>query len=463
MTYRAHVLACTIEESSSLALVQLMSSEESSFDTINSTYNTIVRMCIANLFIVEFISSFPSVRCTLILLICLSPLVSVPSLFHDIFPDWSCFLISVSSSFLLSIVPMWNCIIGATDFLSLVALAFSFTCLCYSTRHPSFLGQILSSVFLLASPSRMELLVFLLLFSSCDLFFISFAICRWRFHPLCALLLLLALLLPLPFRRVTFVVATLLPSTSSLTLACSPTQKPFFLLLSALVLLLVVQTRCPLKLGLLVAIPFLLPFRSFLSMAAIAMTPAIALACIGRLTTEEVAAHPPNGRKERRVAALLLFGSVCLLSVVDVSLMQSASQCRRASCMVMLNHWNTSLAAEIEEEANEMIAYLSREGIAKNEVLRVTLNGRESSLRWRRVVSDTEEHAFYLMSMSPEQYILFSPIDPLVMTSAPHQDSFYSLASSLKEEDAVTDRLFAFERKKVSRSGHFQLYHIVFY
>lgn len=127
----------------------------------------------------------------------------------------------------------------------------------------------------------------------------------------------------------------------------------------------------------------------------------------------------------------------------------------------MLDRWDASVAVEIEREASEMIAYLAREGIAMSEVLRVTLNDRERSLRWKRVVSDTEENAFYWMAMTPEQYLLFSPIDSLVMTSTPHQDSLFSIATSLQEGDV--NRLSAFERKEVSGSGHFQLYHIVYY
>ena len=129
--------------------------------------------------------------------------------------------------------------------------------------------------------------------------------------------------------------------------------------------------------------------------------------------------------------------------------------------MVVLNRWDASVAAEIEREASEMMAYLDQEGIAKNEVLKVALDDRESSLRWKRVVSDTEENAFYGMAMSPEQFILFSPIDSLVITSAPPQDSLFSMVSSLQNADG--DRLYAFEQKKVSRSGYFQLYHIVYY
>ena len=438
-----------------------MSSQEFSSITHGFFYDAAIRMHSIYPFPVESISSFPTIRCIFILLICLSPLIVVSSLFHDVFPDWSCFLISVSSSFLLSLVPMWNCITRVTDFLSLVALAISFTCLCYATKHPSFLAQILASVILLVSSSRKELLVFVLLFSSCDLFFISFAILRWCLHPLSALFLLLALLLPRPFRRLTLIAATLLPSTSSLTLFCNPSQKPFFLLLSAIVALFILQTRCPSKFALFVATPFILPLNSFLSMTAIAMTPAIGIACIGRLTTNETTYHPPNWRKQQKVATVLLFGSICLLSVVDVSLMQSASQCGSASCMVVLSRWDASVATEIEREASEMMAFLNQAGIAKNEVLRMTLDDRESSLRWKRVVSDTEENAFYWMTMSPEQYILFSPIDSLVITSTPSKNSLFSMVSSLQNADG--DRLYAFEQKKVSRSGHFQLYHIVYY
>ena len=109
VTYRAHVLAYAVEDNISLPLIQLMSSQEFSSITHGFFYDAAIRMHSIYPFPVESISSFPTIRCILILLICLSPLIVVSSLFHDVFPDWSCFLISVSSSFLLSQIGRASC------------------------------------------------------------------------------------------------------------------------------------------------------------------------------------------------------------------------------------------------------------------------------------------------------------------------------------------------------------------
>ena len=58
--------------------------------------------------------------------------------------------------------------------------------------------------------------------------------------------------------------------------------------------------------------------------------------------------------------------------------MQSTSQCGSASCMVVLNRWDASVATEIEREASEMMEFLNQAGIAKNEVLRMTLVAMEA-------------------------------------------------------------------------------------